>query len=255
MKPYPIIFEPAFKERIWGGSRLEQIFNCKNPMGSIGEAWTVSDHPEGRSPIINGAFSGKFLNEVIKEKQEWFAPYNLEKFPLLVKLLDANDDLSVQVHPSDEYAMIHEHGGTGKTECWYIIDSMPGAEIVIGHTAENSRDFIELARENRWNELLVRAPVKAGDFFFIPSGAVHALGKGILLLEVQQNSDITYRIYDYDRIGLDGNKRELHMEKAIEVIDYNLINYKTEPCVSKENNLLKTVLISSNYFAVEKWIV
>lgn len=254
MKPYPIIFEPAFKARIWGGSRLEQIFNCRNPKGYIGEAWIVSDHPEGRSPIINGAFSGKFLNEVIKTNQEWLSPCSLGKFPLLVKLLDANDDLSVQVHPGDEYAMIHEHGGSGKTECWYIIDSIPGAEIVIGHTAKNKREFAELAREKRWNELLVKVPVKAGDFFFIPSGAVHALGKGILLLEVQQNSDITYRIYDYDRIGLDGNKRELHMEKAIEVIDYNAVNYKIEPCVSRENDLLKTILISSDYFTVEKWI-
>jgi mannose-6-phosphate isomerase len=255
MKPYPLIFEPVFKERIWGGSRLEQIFNCKNPKGHIGEAWIVSDYPEGKSPIMNGELSGKFLSEVMKTHSEWFSQFHLEKFPLLVKLLDANDDLSVQVHPSDEYAMINEKGGSGKTECWYIIDSTPGAELTIGHRAKDRREFAELARENRWDELLVRVPVKAGEFFFIPSGAVHALGKGILLLEVQQSSDITYRIYDYDRIGLDDNKRELHLEKAIDVIEFNGENYQTVPNIVSENDLEKTILISCNYFTVEKWIV
>lgn len=255
IKPYPLMFKHVFKERIWGGPRLEQIFNCKNPKGHIGEAWIVSDYPEGKSPIMNGELSGKFLSEVMKTHPEWFSRFHLEKFPLLVKLLDANDDLSVQVHPSDEYAMINEKGGSGKTECWYIIDATPGAGIIIGHRAKDRREFAELARENRWDELLVRVPVKAGDFFFIPSGVVHALGKGVLLLEVQQSSDITYRIYDYDRIGLDGNKRELHLEKAINVIEFNGGNYQTVPNVVRENGLVRTILISCDYFTVEKWTV
>ncbi len=249
------MFKRVFKERIWGGSRLEQIFNCKNPKGHVGEAWIVSDYPEGKSPIMNGELSGKSLNEVMKTHPEWFSRFHLEKFPLLVKLLDANDDLSVQVHPSDEYAKMNENGGSGKTECWYIIDSTPGAEIIIGHRAKDRREFAELARENRWDELLVRVPVKAGEFFFIPSGAVHALGKGVLLLEVQQSSDITYRIYDYDRIGLDGNKRELHLEKAIDVIEFNGGDYQTVPNAVKENDLMKTTLVSCDYFTVEKWTV
>ncbi|MDD4237363.1 MAG: mannose-6-phosphate isomerase, class I [Desulfotomaculaceae bacterium] len=242
------MFKPVFKERIWGGSRL-------HPKGHIGEAWIVSDHPEGKTPIINGVLSGKYLNEVMQTHQEWFSTLPLAKFPLLVKLLDADDDLSVQVHPSDEYAMINEHGVTGKTECWYIIDAKPGAEIILGHNAKNRREFLALARAQRWDELLVRVPVKAGDFFFIPSGTVHALGKGIFLLEVQQNSDTTYRIYDYDRVGLDGHKRALHIEKALDVIDFNTEKCHIEPCVVSKDNFVKTLLISSNYFTVEKWLV
>lgn len=195
----------------------------------------------------------------MKIHSEWFSQLPLENFPLLVKMLDANDDLSVQVHPNDKYAMLNESGGSGKTECWYIIDSTPGAEIIMDHTAKDKGEFAELVRENRWDELLVRVPVKAGDFFFIPSGAVHALGKGILLLEVQQSSDITYRIYDYDRIGLDGNKRELHLEKAIDVIQFNEEKHQTLTNaafkVVKENNLVRTILLSCNYFTVEKWVV
>ena len=228
-------------------------YKYKDLKNNIGEAWIVSDHPEGKSKIINGAFSGKFLSEMMQTHPEWFAQFNLKEFPLLIKLLDANNNLSVQVHPGDEYAVKTGSDANGKTECWYIIDAEPGSEIVKGHTAKNREEFLELSGKNKWHELLVRVPARAGDFFFIPSGAVHAVGKGIFLLEVQQNSDTTYRIYDYNRIGLNGRKRELHMEKAIEVIDFGTAYHRVEPRAIRENDLVKTELISCDYFTVEKY--
>lgn len=220
MKPYPLLFKPSFKERIWGGQKLKKILNCSDLEGNIGEAWVTSDHPNGKSVIVNGALTGKTLSDLLQVCPEWFSSSQIRKFPLLIKLLDSNDQLSVQVHPDDEYAFKNEGGESGKTECWYIIESEPGAEIVFGHTAKNKQEFIELSNEGKWNELLVRVPVKPGDFFFIHSGTVHALGKGIVLLEIQQNSDITYRIYDYNRVGLDGKKRDLHFAKALRVIKF-----------------------------------
>lgn len=184
---------------------------------------------------------------------EWFSSSHIRNFPILVKLLDSNDELSVQVHPDDEYASKNEAGGSGKTECWYIMESEPGAKIVFGHKAKNKKEFIKLSNEDKWNELLVRVPVKPGDFFFIPSGTVHALGKGIVLLEVQQSSDITYRIFDYNRIGLDGKKRDLHFEKALSVIKFESASYIGKNVASRIG--FKTILTSCKYFTVEKWVI
>lgn len=254
MKPYPLLFKPSLKKRIWGGSKIKEIFGYPGPYENIGEAWVASDHPEGKSIIINGEFSGESLGVLLEKCPEWFADINLKKFPLLVKVLDANDNLSIQVHPDDEYAMRNENGESGKAECWYVIDSEPGAEIIFGHNAKNRSEFIQLSKENKWDQLLARVPARAGDFFFIPSGTVHAIGKGILLLEVQQNSDITYRIYDYERIGLNGEKRDLHFEKAIDVIDFQPTSYKPKP-YPVEEDFSKTTLVSCNYFTVEKWLI
>lgn len=225
MKPYPLLFKPSLKERIWGGTKLRKIFDCTSLEKNIGEVWVISDHPNGKNVIVNGEFKGRTLSDLLQICPKWFCSSHIKNFPLLVKLLDSNEDLSVQVHPDDDYAIKNEDGESGKTECWYIIESEPGAEIVFGHRAKNRKEFIEFTNEDKWNELLVRIPVQPGDFFFIPSGTVHAIGKGIVLLEVQQSSDITYRIYDYNRIGLDGNKRDLHLEKAL-----NVINFESDSC-------------------------
>jgi len=255
MNPYPLLFKPSLKKRIWGGSRIKEVFGYPSSYEYIGEAWVASDHPEGKSIIINGEFSGVSLGVVLEKCPEWFANINLKKFPLLVKVLDANDNLSIQVHPNDEYAMRNENGESGKAECWYVIESEPGAEIIFGHNAKNRSEFIQLSKENKWDELLARVSARAGDFFFIPSGTVHAIGKEILLLEVQQNSDITYRIYDYDRIGLNGEKRVLHFEKAIDVIDFKSTGYKPKPYTVEEADFAKTTLVSCDYFTVEKWLI
>lgn len=254
MKPYPFLFRPSFKERIWGGKKLKKIFNCTGLGGNIGEAWVISDHPNGKSVIINGELAGRTLDDLLQNCPDWFCGSHIKSFPLLVKLLDSNEDLSVQVHPDDEYAIRNENGESGKTECWYIIDSDPGAEIVFGHKAKIKKEFIEFSNEDKWNDLLVRIPVQPGDFFLIPSGTVHAIGKGIVLLEVQQNSDITYRIYDYNRIGLDGKKRDLHLEKALNVINFDNSGYNGKPDVTSKTGF-KTILASCKYFTVEKWLV
>ena len=255
MKPYPLLFKPAFKKRLWGGSRIKEVFGYPDSPEYMGEAWVASDQPEGQSLIINGEFSGESLGTLLEKSPKWFAEYKIEKFPLLIKILDAHDNLSVQVHPDDEYARRNENGASGKAECWYIIDAEQGAEIILGHKAKNRSEFIQLVKENKWAELLERVPARAGDFFFIPSGMVHAVGKGIVLLEVQQNSDITYRIYDYDRAGLDGKKRALHFEKALDVIDFQSTSYQPKPYPAEETGVAKTKLLSCQYFTVEKWLI
>ncbi|PEM17558.1 mannose-6-phosphate isomerase, class I, partial [Bacillus wiedmannii] len=172
---------------------------------------------------------------------------------LLTKILDANQDLSVQVHPNDEYASVHENGELGKTECWYVIDSIKDAEIIYGHHAKTKEEFMAMIEKKEWNQLLHRVKVKTGDFFYVPSGTVHAIGKGILILETQQNSDTTYRLYDYDRRDSEGNLRDLHLESSIDVIETpcisNQLTFKNE----KVDDLSITNFIKCPYFSVEKW--
>jgi mannose-6-phosphate isomerase len=234
MKPYPLKFRPALKERVWGGRALER-FGLELPDGPIGEAWTVADHANGVSVIANGELAGhglddarkRFGGEWLGEKYEAYAESRKRetgvdaRFPLLVKLLDCNDDLSVQVHPSDDYANLPP-GEPGKTEMWYVLDAKPGAKIIYGLKPGWTREtFAEAIRENRVMEALESVEARPGDTFFIPSGTVHALCAGVLVAEIQQNSDTTYRIYDYDRPGLDGKPRELHIEDSLNVIRYD----------------------------------
>lgn len=225
MKPYPLKFRPALKERVWGGRALER-FGFDLPEGPIGEAWTIADHANGVSIVQNGELAGKGLDEV-RERfgRKWlgsrFAEAGEGRFPLLVKLLDCNDDLSVQVHPSDDYPGLPP-GEPGKTEMWYVLDAKPGAKIIYGLKPGWTRERLsEAIRENRVMEALESVEAKPGDTFFIPAGTVHALCAGVLVAEIQQNSDTTYRIYDYDRPGLDGKPRELHIEDSLNVIRYD----------------------------------
>jgi mannose-6-phosphate isomerase len=176
-------------------------------------------------------------------------------FPLLTKILDASDDLSVQVHPDDEYAGKHENGELGKTECWYIVDAEPGAVIIYGHEAKTKEELVSMIENGEWDRFLTKVPVKPGDFFYVPSGTLHALGKGIVVLETQQSSDTTYRVYDYDRRDKDGNTRELHLEKAIDVTTvpqaYVPVTYETK----QKDGLAITSFVSNSFFTVEKWNV
>lgn len=208
---------PVFQERLWGGRKLETSFGYTIPTGRIGECWGISAHPNGMSVIESGEFAGKTLATLWEENRELFGAYTLDEFPLLIKLLDAADDLSVQVHPNDEEAMRLEGERYGKTECWYVVEAEEGAELILGHSAETKQELEDKIENGEWDELLRRQPVKAGDFVFVPSGTIHAIGKGIVILETQQSSDTTYRVYDFDRTDDNGNTRELHLEKAIEV--------------------------------------
>ena len=205
------------------------------------------------SPSIlkNGKYAGFHLAELYKDKPELFGHPKASVFPLLTKILDANDWLSVQVHPDDAYGMEHE-GELGKTECWYIIDAEEGAEIIYGHKAQTKEELATLIETGDWDGLLSKTPVKKGDFFFVPSGTMHAIGPGILILETQQSSDTTYRVYDFDRKDDQGNKRELHIQQSLDVL--NLGDPENSvPTTVKTLQLESTCLTSNSFFTVYKW--
>ena len=174
---------------------------------------------------------------------------------MLTKILDANADLSVQVHPEDEYAKIHENGDLGKTECWYILDCKEGADMIFGHNAKTKEELIQQINDGKWNELLRRVKIKPGDFFYVPSGTIHALCEGTLVLETQQSSDTTYRVYDYDRRDTEGNLRELHLEKAIDVTTVPHQETGVTPKVEERENATVTTFVESEFFSVYKWAV
>ncbi|XJZ26725.1 mannose-6-phosphate isomerase, class I [Bacillota bacterium Lsc_1132] len=249
----PLFLKPVFKERIWGGTALQEEFGYEIPSEKTGECWAISAHPNGPSIIENGPFAGKRLDELWKEQPELFGNPSEEVFPLLTKILDANMDLSVQVHPDDHYAKEFENGELGKTECWYVIDCKDDADIIIGHTAKTKEELIEQTKQGNWNELLRRVKIKPGDFFYIPSGTIHAICEGTVILETQQSSDTTYRVYDYDRRDDQGNLRELHLEKAIDVTTVPHQDAVSRPKVETRENTVITTFIESEFFSVYKW--
>ncbi|KYG25725.1 mannose-6-phosphate isomerase, class I [Priestia endophytica] len=248
----PLFFAPVFQERIWGGTQLIS-FGYEIPSNQTGECWAFSAHPHGQSVVKNGKYKGLSLGELWEEHRDLFGNVEGERFPLLTKILDANQDLSVQVHPNDEYASIHENGELGKTECWYVIDAVEDAEIIYGHHAKTKEELIAMIENQEWNKLLHRLKVKPGDFFYVPSGTVHAIGKGILILETQQNSDTTYRLYDYDRRDSEGNFREIHLKKSIEVTETPFTQNQLSVMHEKVENLSITHFVQGDYFSVEKW--
>lgn len=212
-----LFLEPVCTHNIWGGTRLREEFGYAAEGDDIGECWGISAHPNGDGTIKNGAFAGMKLSQVWDGHKEVFGNLTYDRFPLLTKIIDARDDLSIQVHPDDAYAKEHENGSYGKTECWYIMDAPEHASLVIGHNAKTKEELKSMIKEGRWNDFIREIPVKKGDFIQIDPGTVHAIKGGLLILETQQNSDITYRVYDYDRLS-DGKPRELHVEKSIDVI-------------------------------------
>lgn len=221
---YILILEPDYKERIWGGEKLKTFFNKPILNEHTGESWEVACHENGNSVIKNGYLQGKTLIEAINAHPVAIigdSYQDEEKFPLLLKFIDAKELLSVQVHPDDEYAAIHENGEFGKTEAWYIVDAEPGSKLIVGLKEGITKGtFIKAFEADQLELVLNEIEVKKGDVINIPAGLIHAIGAGILLAEVQQNSDATYRVYDWGRVGLDGQKREMHVEKSLEVIDF-----------------------------------
>ena len=214
----PIIFlHPVFKQMIWGGNRLATDFGYDIPGDKTGECWGISAHPNGDDRIANDCYAGMTLSQLWDEHSELFGNIEGDRFPLLVKIIDAKDDLSIQVHPYDEYAAKNENGSLGKTECWYIIDCPDDAKLVVGHNAQTHKELSDMIYDGRWDEFIRYIPIKKGDFIQIDPGTVHAITSGCMILETQQNSDITYRVYDYDRLT-DGKPRELHVDKSIDVI-------------------------------------
>jgi len=207
---------PAFKDYIWGGEKLKTEFNKKTDLARVAEAWELAAHKDGTSGFEGESFDLAYLfenkKELIGKKAAAF-----ERFPMIVKLIDARDNLSVQVHPSDAYALANENS-YGKTEMWYVAEAEEGAGLYVGFKRDlTEEEFCELIAENRLQEVLNFIPVKPGEWYFIEAGTVHAIGKGVVIAEVQQNSNLTYRLYDYGRVGADGKPRELHVEKGVKV--------------------------------------
>lgn len=216
---YGLLFtEPSFRHVIWGGDRMETELGYRLPGKDIGECLAVSQNELADSVISDGIYKGKKLSELWNSHRELFSDMEGETFPLLVKIIDAKADLSIQVHPDNEYAAKNENGMRGKTECWLVLDCDENADIIIGHNAKDKNELIRMVKEGRWDELITPKKIRKGDFFQIDAGTVHAIRKGTLILETQQNSTLTYRLYDYDRVGADGKKRELHVEKSLDVI-------------------------------------
>ena len=249
----PLFLKSLMHDKIWGGTKLREVFGYDIPTETTGEYWAISAHPNGVSVVANGQFEGRQLDELYQNEPTLFGHPKEKVFPLLTKILDANDWLSVQVHPDDAYGLEHE-GELGKTECWYVIAADEGAEIIYGHNAKSKAELRQMIEEKDWEHLLTRVPVKAGDFFYVPSGTMHAIGKGILILETQQSSDTTYRVYDFDRKDAQGNLRELHIEKSIDVLNIGEPE-NSVPATLELHHLRTTCLVSNQFFTVYKWEV
>lgn len=237
--------KPSFKDYIWGGRKLIEKYNKEYDGEILAESWELSCHKDGYSYIAQGEYAGKTLAEYIEERGKAVLGTSCERFedfPILIKLIDAKKNLSVQVHPNNEYALKNE-GQYGKTEMWYIVECEPNARLYHGFKREVSKaEFEERIKENTLTEVLNAVPVKKGDVFFIEAGTIHAIGADILIAEIQQNSNVTYRVYDYGRKGADGNERELHIDKAVEVTER----------VPPMNKGFAPDIASCEYFTVDK---
>lgn len=243
-----LILQGKFVDKVWGGSRLKDEFGYDIDSDKVGEYWAISGMDELSSVVINGDLAGQSLKEIYKNNKELFGDRDDESFPLLIKIIDASDDLSIQVHPDDEMGKKLENS-RGKTECWYILNDNP-ASIVYGLNADSKEEAVEKIENKNWDDVLKEVPANKGDFFFVPAGTVHAIKKGCLILEIQQASDVTYRLYDYDRPGKDGNLRDLHIEKSLEAIKLNQVS--NEQTTQESNNIKITKLTENEFFEVRK---
>lgn len=232
-----IWLEPVYKEMIWGS-----------------ETWTISAHPHGDGKVASGAFKGMELSQLWEAHPELFGAEAGSRFPLLIKIIDAKDDLSIQVHPDDAYAAEHENGSLGKTECWYVLDCKEDAQIVIGHHARDKKELEQMIREKRWEDFIRVVPVQKGDFFQITPGCLHAIKGGTRILETQQSSDITYRVYDYDRLS-NGKPRELHIEQSIDVIEAPFTEQPSQRETVSLDGAVKTHLVTCPFYTVDKYEV
>lgn len=262
-KLYPLKFIPIYKERIWGGNKLGSILGKEIPKGSIGESWELSDVEGDTSIVGNGHLQGSSLKELQKElKHDLIGHKNHDlfgdKFPLLIKFIDAQDDLSIQLHPNDALAK-ERHNSFGKTEMWYVLQADEGSELIVDFNQEMNKElYLKHLKENSLPSIMNVEKVAQGDTYFIEVGRVHAIGAGVMVAEIQQTSDITYRLYDWDRVDNEGNSRELHTELAIDAIDFKLpddfkVTYNKQ--VNKSNEMVHCNYFTTNYLPVEGTIL
>ncbi len=258
MLNYPLKFAPILKEKIWGGNKLVTKLNKNSLLKNIGESWEISDVENNVSIVSNGDLKGKSLKELLQiYKANLIGENNYsnfgDKFPLLIKFIDAKQDLSVQVHPNDKLSKKY-HNSFGKTEMWYIVEADKKAKLILGFKdIITPKEYVHLLKEKKIMTVLNSENVKKGDAFFIKPGTVHSIGVGIVLAEIQQTSDITYRIYDFDRVDADGNKRELHTELAIEALNFsNKIDAKRDYStkINTLNNIVTCTYFKTNFLPV-----
>ena len=228
----PFLLRPVGKDYLWGGNRLNDDFSKGINMEPLAETWECSTHPDGTNIVASGEFAGMLLTEVLKSNPEFIGthPRTKDGIPILIKFIDAKKDLSVQVHPDDRYAEVHENGQLGKTEMWYVLDAAKDARLYWGlHHEMNQVSIKKCIREGTFERYLQKISVKPGDVFYVEAGTIHAIGAGILIVEIQESSNLTYRLYDYDRVDKDGKKRELHIEKALAVANLNGVKEPVQP--------------------------
>ena len=250
MKFYPLTFTPILKDRIWGGTKLKSYLNKSIVSETTGESWEISTVPGDISVVASGVFEGKNINEIIDLHPTEILGKSViarfgKQFPLLFKFIDAKEDLSIQLHPNDELAK-ERHNSFGKTEMWYVMQADEASRLVVGFKNDsNQQEYLEKLADKKLVSLLEEYPVKKGDVFYLETGTIHAIGAGVVVAEIQQTSDVTYRIYDWDRVDANGNGRELHTELALEAINYNTTNSKIE--YSEEPNQ-STKVVDCPYF-------
>lgn len=255
---YPMKFKPVYKEYIWGGNRMKQSYGRVLPSDCTAESWDVACHANGMSIVANGPLKGLPLEALFayyKEPLLGKGAAKYEKFPLLVKIIDAKDRLSLQVHPTDDYAAVYENGELGKNEMWYVLHAEQGAKLACGlKDGVTKEDFVKGIEECNLQDYINEIPVEAGDVINIPAGLVHAIEEGIMIAEVQQNSDTVYRVHDWNRVGKGGKPREIHVDKALEVIDFDhrIPKVKTEGETATVGNNKLTHYISNDYFLIDK---
>mgnify|MGYP003601943210 CR=1 FL=1 len=258
MKFYPLQFEPILKDRIWGGTKLKTYLNKPITSEITGESWEISTVENDVSVIANGFFKGKSLNEIISEFPKEVLGTKVhqqfgQQFPLLFKYLDAREDLSIQVHPNDELAA-KRHNSFGKTEMWYVMQADDNARLIVGFKEKSSKEAYQKSLENKTIiDILDTKKVKKGDVFLLETGTVHAIGAGTVIAEIQQTSDITYRLYDFDRVDAQGNKRELHIDLALDAINYNVVEAQKDYSRVKNssNEMVNCPYFTTNFIPLD----
>lgn len=256
----PLLLRPSGKDYLWGGSRLNDEFEKNIDLQPLAETWECSTHPDGPSYVVGDEFDGKELAEVLKAHPEYLGERHKGEctLPILIKFIDAKNDLSVQVHPTDEYANEKENGQLGKTEMWYVLDAGRDAKLVYGLKQDCTKDEIRRAiADGTVMKYLQKVPIHKDDLFFIPAGTVHAIGAGALVAEIQENSNLTYRLYDYDRVDKNGKKRELHIDKALNVANLHSSAEPKQPLrvLKYRQGVASELLTRCKYFEVYRMIV
>ena len=260
MERVPVLLKPAAKDYLWGGNRLNDDFEKNIGLNPLAETWECSTHPDGQSYAVSGEFQGRALSNVLKDNPHFLGSHSNSngELPILIKFIDAKRDLSIQVHPADEYAAKYENGQLGKTEVWYVVDASEDAKLVYGFRKDVEEEQVRAAiEEGTLTKYLQHVHVKKDDVFFIEAGTVHSIGAGVLIAEIQENSNLTYRLYDYDRIGKDGKRRELHIDKAMQVANLKSSLEPKQPLrvLNYKVGIASELLCRCKYFEVRRMLV